>query len=117
MTPDALDEFFQLYAGEDIMHRMKEKMLINMRFLDENPKLTMEVKKQEDDSYEIALSSLSYPIFEGHDHVYLLMDHILYRCDTAYSKACSRLFADISGKEKPLLLSIESCPPFIIMSL
>ena len=30
MTPDALDEFFKLYAGEDVMHRMKEKMLINM---------------------------------------------------------------------------------------
>ena len=101
MTPDALDEFFQLYAGEDIMHRMKEKMLINMRFLDENPKLTMEVKKQEDDSYEIALSSLSYRIFEGRSHVYLLMDHILYRCDTAYSKACSRLLQTYLEKKKP----------------
>lgn len=112
MTPDALDEFFQLYAGEDIMHRMKEKMLINMRFLDENPKLTMEVKKQEDDSYEIALSSLSYRIFEGRSHVYLLMDHILYRCDTAYSKACSRLLQTYLEKKKPLLLSSELMPTF-----
>ena len=81
MTSDALDEFYELYKGQDVMHRMKEKMLINMRFTDENPAFTMEVKKTEDDQYEIGLNTLQYRLFEGRNHLYVLMNHILYRCD------------------------------------
>ena len=112
MTPDALDEFYSLYAGEDVMHRMKEKMLINMRFTDENPQLHMEVKKLEDTSYEIALSTLNYRLFEGRNHLYVLMDHILYRCDEAYTKTCSRLLTTCLEKKKPLVLSKELMPTF-----
>lgn len=112
MTPDALDEFYSLYAGEDVMHRMKEKMLINMRFTDENPQLHMEVKKLEDTSYEIALSTLNYRLFKGRNHLYVLMDHILYRCDEAYTKTCSRLLTTCLEKKKPLVLSKELMPTF-----
>ena len=107
MTSDALDEFYELYIGQDVMHRMKEKMLINMRFTDENPAFTMEVKKTEDDQYEIGLNTLQYRLFEGRNHLYVLMNHILYRCDEEYSKNCGKLLASYIEKKGPFVLSAD----------
>lgn len=104
-TPDALDEFFEMYSGDDVMHRIKEKVLINMRFEDHNPSFTIEVKKQEDGLYEIMLDPLEFYILEGRSHIYVLMEHILYRCDEAFSKACSPLLSTYNTKKGSLLVA------------
>lgn len=106
-TPDALDEFFDLYSGQDVMHRMKEKTLINMRFTDGNPEISLLVKHHEDDSYEIISTPLEYRVLEGRTHIYVLMEHMLYRCTPAYSKACLPLLTTFVQKKSSLLLSSE----------
>ncbi|MGX8850321.1 SNF2 helicase associated domain-containing protein [Amedibacillus sp. YH-ame10] len=104
-TPDALDEFFTMYNGTDVMHRMKEKMLINMRFQDGNPKLQLEVKRKEDESFEISLNTTDFRVLEGRSHIYVLMDHILYRCDKKYSKDCVLLLNAYVQKKSSMLIS------------
>lgn len=119
MTPDALDEFFTLYKDKDVMYRIKEKLLINLRFRDENPNLQLEVKQQEA-LYEITLSPMNYRLFEGREHLYVLLDHILYRCDTAFTKACTKLLAAYLEKKKPLMISFNLMPTFynnVIMNI
>lgn len=111
MTPDALDEFFEMYKGLDVMHRMKEKMLINMRFKDENPDLYLDVKEEEG-MYHISLNDLEYRLFEGRNHAYVLKDHVLYRCDPVYTKACAKLLDAFSKKKAALLVSREVMPTF-----
>lgn len=111
MTPDALDEFFEMYKGSDVMHRMKEKMLINMRFKDENPDLYLDVKEEES-MYHISLNDLEYRLFEGRNHAYVLKDHVLYRCDPVYTKACAKLLDAFSKKKAALLVSREVMPTF-----
>lgn len=111
MTPDALDEFFEMYKGSDVMHRMKEKMLINMRFKDENPDLYLDVKEEEG-MYHISLNDLEYRLFEGRNHAYVLKDHVLYRCDPVYTKACAKLLDAFSKKKAALLVSREVMPTF-----
>lgn len=105
MTPDALDEFFALYEGSDVMHRMKEKMLINMRFQDGNPDLHLEVARLDNGIYELGIHRNDYRIFEGRRHVYVLMDHILYRCDSGFTKSCTNVLKTFLEKKKPLELN------------
>lgn len=111
LTPDALDEFYDMYKGTDVMHRMKEKVLINMRFMDENPDLHLDVK-EEDGSYHISVNDFDYRLMEGRTHTYVLKDHVLYRCDPAYSKACHRLLDTFLKKKAPLVLNRELMPNF-----
>lgn len=105
LTPDALDEFYEMYKGQDIMHRMKEKSLINMRFIDENPSISLDVKQHEDTSYEIMSDPIDYRLMEGRNHLYVLLEHILYRCDTEYSKACTLLLMTYMQKNSSLLVN------------
>lgn len=120
MTPDALDEFYELYKGEDVMHRMKERTLINMRFSDENPPLLIDVKVTEDKLYEISINDFDYRLLEGRLHTYILWKHILYRCDESFSKACTPLLQTFLIKQAPLLLTRELMPNFynnVIMNI
>lgn len=119
-TPDALDEFFTMYEGEDVMHRIKDKVLINMRFQKGNPSLTLEVKSQEDGTYEFICSPLDFRVLEGRNHIYVLMDHILYGCDEAFSKACAPLLQTYERKKNALVVSRDLMANFynnVIMNI
>lgn len=119
MNKHALDEFYTLYCGQDIMYRIREKTLINMKFLPQNPPLYIEVSK-DDKGYCINLSDLHYQLFEGMEHTYVLHRHILYRCDVTYSKACASFLHTFQNKQDALYLSAEHMPAFynnVIMSV
>ncbi|MEG0507195.1 MAG: SNF2 helicase associated domain-containing protein [Longicatena sp.] len=112
LTPNALDEFFTMYSAQDVMHRMKEKVLINMRFSDENPPFHLTIDKSEDDAYQISLNHYDYRIFEGRTYQYVLFNHIFYRCDLQYSRSCAPLLRTYQAKQGALLLSKDLMPSF-----
>lgn len=105
MTPDALDEFYELYANQDVMHRMKEKTLINMRFTDTNPPLSLQVSKDEHQIFHISLNEGNYRLFKGRNHLYVLMNHILYRCEKDFTKACEPILAGCLEHKNMLAVS------------
>ena len=91
MSMDALDEFYDLYVNQDVMHRMKEKTLINMHFTDQNPPLFLQVEKTNDQLYQLSINDKEYRLFQGRTHIYVLLHHELYRCDERFTKACAPL--------------------------
>lgn len=119
LTPHALDEFFAMYAGCDVMYRIKEKTLINMKFIDQNPPFTISVNKASD-QFEISLHDGKYTVFSGINHIYVLYQHCLYRCDSDYTKHCADLLGILSKKTEPLKITKEHMPAFynnVIMSV
>lgn len=120
LTKHALDEFYTMYCGEDVMYRIREKTLINMRFIDENPPFVIQVDKDEQKGYKIQLRDLNYRVFEGMHHIYVLYRYVLYRCDTTYSLACKQFLQTFQMKQDALYLSKEHMPAFynnVIMSV
>lgn len=120
MTPDALDEFYDMYKEKDVMHRMKEKTLINLRFTDENPSMYIEVKYTEEGFYEIHINDFDFRLLEGRNHTYVLWNHILYRCNKAFSTSCTPLLDAFLKKRAPLIVSKELMPTFynnVIMNI
>ena len=120
MTLDALDEFFDIYKGNDVMHRMKEKTLINMRFTDENPNFYLTIEKDDQSNYHISLSDHDYRVFKGRNHLYILRNHILYRCTKDYSDACMPLFDSLSTTSNSFVVSLDFMAAFynnVIMNI
>ncbi len=119
LTPHALDEFFAMYQNCDVMYRIKEKTLINMKFIDQNPPFTIQVEKASD-QYQISLHSGKFLVFSGIKNIYVLFQHCLYRCDEDYTKHCTDLLNILSKKKEPLTISEEHMPAFynnVIMSI
>jgi len=118
-TPHALDEFFAMYEGKDVLYRIKEKTLINMKLIDGNPPFTIEVTETSD-GYKIALSDTKYRLFLGAQTIYILYHHCLYRCEKAYAKACKALLQTFQKKQDALYLTGEHMPAFyhnVILSI
>lgn len=105
MTMDALDEFFEMYKGQDVMYRMKEKTLINMRFIDENPPLYIFIEKDESNRYRLSLNEQNVRLLQGRNHIYIYMNYILYRCDSNFTKSCNPFLEGYLEKNTPLLIS------------
>ena len=105
MTPDALDEFYELYTDQDVMHRMKEKTLINMRFLAINPPFSLQIHKDAQQIFHISLNEGGYRLFKGRNHLYVLMNHILYRCDKDFTKACEPMLSGCLEHHNTLTVS------------
>ena len=105
MTPDALDEFYELYTDQDVMHRMKEKTLINMRFLAINPPFSLQIHKDAQQIFHISLNEGDYRLFKGRNHLYVLMNHILYRCDKDFTKACEPMLSGCLEHHNTLTVS------------
>lgn len=119
LTPHALDEFYQMHAGEDIMYRIKEKTLINMKFIDGNPPFHVEVEKDAN-GYKIMLNDMKFLIFTGMETIYVLYKHCLYRCEQNYAKHCHAFLRSYQKKQDALYLSEEHMPAFynnVIMSI
>lgn len=119
LTPHALDEFFTLYQGCDVMYRIREKTLINMKFVDSDPPLHIEVSKN-NHLYKIAINDTRYLIFRGSKAMYVLYRHCLYRCTKDYSEHCLELLSTVQKKQDALYLSQEHMPIFynnVIMSI
>lgn len=112
LTKDALDEFFMLYEGKEIMYRRKEKNLINVHFVDRNPDFQVDIKIDEKGMYQIALHDIEYRILEGRMHSYVLKDNVLYRCDASYTKKVTPFLKAILEKKGPFILSKELMPGF-----
>lgn len=118
-TPHALDEFFLMYQGCDVMYRIKEKTLINMKFIDQNPPFTIQVDSG-DNQYKITLNDHKYCVFKGVNHIYVLYQHCLYRCNEEYTKHCENLLKIFARKKVPLHINKEHMPAFynnVIMSV
>ncbi len=119
LTPHALDEFFALYQDYDVLYRIREKTLINMKFTDANPPLHVEVSKAEN-HYQIAVNDAHYLIFHGAQTMYILYKHRLYRCTKSYCDHCQELLSTFQRKQDALYLSNEHMPIFynnVIMSI
>lgn len=118
-TPHALDEFFQMYSGQDIMYRIKEKTLINMKFIEGNPPFHVEVSK-DSNGFKIMLNDMKFLIFKGMETIYVLYKHCLYRCESNYAKHCHAFLRSYQKKQDALYLSEEHMPAFynnVIMSI
>lgn len=119
LTPHALDEFFTMYQGCDVMYRIKEKTLINMKLIDQNPPFAIQVEKSVD-QYQINLNDRKYSVFKGVNTIYVLYQHCLYRCDEEYTRHCESLLNIFSKKKDALQISKEHMPAFynnVIMSI
>lgn len=119
LTPHALDEFFQMYANQDIMYRIREKTLINMKFIEKNPPLTVEITR-ENNIYKLILSDMKFWIFKGLDTIYILHKHVLYHCDPNYTKHCTTFLQSFQKKKDAIYLTDELMPAFynnVIMSI
>lgn len=119
LTPHALDEFYLMYQNEDIMYRIREKTLINMKFIEENPPINVDITKQEH-SYKIALSDVNFWIFQGLETIYILHKHCLYHCEKTYAKHCTPFLQTIQKKKDALYVDDEHMPAFynnVIMSI
>lgn len=112
LTKDALDAFFSLYAGQDVMYRQKEKNLINVKFMDHNPEFTIDCKLNESGTYMISVPQIEFRLLEGRRHTYVLMDNILYRCDEDYSKRATPFLEAVLEKKEPFAISKELMPGF-----
>ncbi|MCH4284968.1 MULTISPECIES: SNF2 helicase associated domain-containing protein [Bacillota] len=112
LTKDALDEFFMMYAGKDVMQRRKEKNLINVKFVDQNPDFHVDVKIDEKGMYQISLPDLDYRVLEGRTHTYILKDNILHRCDEEYSKKATPFLKAFLEKKGAFVLSKDLMPGF-----
>lgn len=112
LTKDALDEFFSMCIGQDIMFRQKEKNLINVKFLDQNPAFTIDCKCDDKGIYHVALSNPEYRLLEGRRHTYVLMDNILYRCSEEYTKHATPFLEAVLEKKDAFLLTRELMPGF-----
>lgn len=113
MTPDALDDFFSMYAGSDVMYRIKEKTLINMRFLKQNPPLHLQINETEQQTgFSFTLNKADYRLFYGRKHLYVLMEHILYQCDQEYSASCKVLLKELQPHKEGILISKELMSAF-----
>lgn len=119
LTPHALDEFFDLYNGCDIFYRIKEKTLVNMKFIDGNPPFHIEVHKDQS-GYQIALSDMKYLLFQGSKTIYILHRHCLYRCTASFALRCRSFLQTIRKKRDALHIQEEHMPAFynnVIMSI
>lgn len=120
LNKEALDEFYTMYLGQDVMYRQKEKMLINMRFIDQNPPLELHVNLNDKNIYEISMNDSDYRIFKGRSHTYVLLNYILYRCDEAYTASVSPLLEAYRTKKAAFELTKDLMPSFynnVIMSV
>lgn len=119
LTPHALDEFFTLYQDKNVMYRIREKTLINMKFTDANPPLHVTVTKSEN-NYRIAVNDPHFLIFHGAQTMYILYRHCLYRCTKTFTTHCQALLNAFQKKQDALYLSHEHMPIFynnVIMSI
>ena len=120
LTKDALDDFFLMYAGTDVMYRQKEKNLINVKFIDQNPSFTISNKIDEKGLYHVSLSHDEYRILEGRRHTYVLMDNILYRCDEEFTRKATPFLEAVLEKKDAFVLTRELMPGFynnVLMNL
>lgn len=112
LTKDALDDFFTMYQGKEVMYRRKEKNLINVKFVDHNPDFQLDIKVDEKQLYQISLPSLEYRVLEGRMHSYILKDNILYRCDEIYTQKAAPFLKAMLEKKGPFSISKELMPGF-----
>ena len=71
----------------------KRQTLINMRFLAINPPFSLQIHKDAQQIFHISLNEGDYRLFKGRNHLYVLMNHILYRCDKDFTKACEPMLS------------------------
>lgn len=88
LQKDALDEWFQLFENQDILFRPKEKTLVNMKFLKQNPPFLLTIHKHPQ-GYETTLNMQGYLLFYGREHLYVYYQYVLYQCDQAFTKHCT----------------------------
>ncbi|MEG0981054.1 MAG: SNF2 helicase associated domain-containing protein [Erysipelotrichaceae bacterium] len=112
LTPSSLDQFFSYYIDQDVMFRYQERMLTNVKFMDKNPDFFLTCRMDEEGNYHFECNEYHFKILQGNQHIYILWNRYLYRCDEAYTKACGRILEAFQLKGAPLDLSKEQMPAF-----
>ncbi|BBK62605.1 SNF2 helicase associated domain-containing protein [Amedibacterium intestinale] len=113
LTPDALDSFFNLYAGKEIMYRFKEKTLTNLHFVKTNPSFTLDVKENRStDSFSFRIEEKDNVILEGRKHLYVLRKGFLYQSTPSFYINMHPLIQSFYYAKKELSVSKQLMPSF-----
>lgn len=112
LSPGAFDQFFQMYVDQEVMYRYEAQRLTNVKFIDHNPNMKLNVFMDNLGNYQISLNHHFYTVLNGVDHIFILLDRVLYRCDYAYGKACEKLLFAYSQRNNPFSLPKQQMSSF-----
>ncbi|MDO4283309.1 MAG: SNF2 helicase associated domain-containing protein [Clostridia bacterium] len=104
----ALDEFFNLMLNQKIQidGYAYEKCFGQIEFVDENPKLEVDVIDNQDEGISVINDTQKYYIFYGQQYVYILYKEHLYRCNREFKQKVIPLLVELD-KSNGEVVTIE----------
>lgn len=102
-----LDDFFNALTTDSFMFK-RDYGQVKVTVVHQNPKLSVQIKKQPNGSFSIHLSTTAdgekVEVFTGGERSYILKGDSIYCCDEAFSEACADLIAELSMRKSGLSL-------------